>query len=179
MKIINFRAFVLFTTALVTIILLSKCKPHDPEKKCCEGFTGQLTNSQAQKLKRTCHFIDVDSILAWTNRYQENKRRNPGDNTQGLQGQPGIDYLLGDSSSYNSCIIRKIICNENSIGLRVVYGMTADKKIHVIFVGVKPDYTTLYIEEPVECCNSNTQLQNAAAGAPPGKLGGAEYGQLP
>jgi hypothetical protein len=184
MKIIfKFRVFVLFTSALLFVILFSKCNKKDNEKKCCEGYTGKITNPLAGKLVNTCHFIEQDSIAAWTARYQENKKPGLPDTLKGpkaLQGLPGINYLPGDSSSFNSCIIKKIICDENCIGLRVVYGMSADKKIHVILVGINPDYSTLYIKEPEECCTSNTQqLQNAASSTVTGKIGGAEYGQIP
>ena len=184
MKIVfKFRALALFATALLILILFSKCNKKGGEQKCCEGYTGEVTDPLAKKLRQTCHFIEQDSILDWTKRYQENKKRGSADSVKGVQGMqalPGIDYLLGDSSSFNSCIIKKIICDENSIGLRVIYGMSTDKKIHVIFVGVKPDYNTLYIKEPEECCGSNTkQMLTTPSAAAAGRIGGAEYGQLP
>ncbi|MEP7141758.1 MAG: hypothetical protein ABI707_02750 [Ferruginibacter sp.] len=180
MKIIfKFRALVLFTTALFTLILFSKCNKKGNPKNENGGYKGEVTDSQAKQLVRTCHFIWDDSIRVWTKRYQESKRKGGNDNQPGLQGgMPDLNYLLGDSSSFNGCIIKKIIGNEKCIGLRVVYGMSADRKIHVILVGINPDYSTLYIEEPKECCGGTAQMLLAPGNAA-GRVGGAEYGQLP
>ena len=178
--ILKFRALVLFTTALFTLVLFSKCHTKDNNKKGEDGYKGEVTDSLAKRLVHTCHFIEKDSILIWTSRYEENKRKDFPDNQPGLQGQPGNNYLPASSTSFNSCIVKKLVNNEKSIGLRVVFGMSADKKIHVIFVGVNPDYSTLYIEEPPECCGgSNAQMQLTPRSAGSAKIGGAEYGQLP
>jgi len=165
----------LISTALLIVMLFTKCSHKVTETKCCEGYTGKVTNPNAERLVKQCHFIPVDSIVVWTARYQENKKRGTEDKL------PAIGEILGDSSSFNSCIIRKIISDENCVGLRVIYGMSEDKKIHVILAGINPDYSTLYIKEPTECCTSNVQgVQNApAAAGGGGKTGGAEYGQLP
>jgi hypothetical protein len=138
----------------------------------CQGFTGTVTDSAANRLKNTCHFMIKDSIVAWTARYQLLK----ADIVNNHIGS--VADVLNDSSSFNRCIIKAIICNDSCIGLRVVMGMDINKKVHVILVGVKPDYTTLYIRRPTECCPSSTKSKGAPDD-PSGDWGGAEYGQIP
>ncbi|MEO5888631.1 MAG: hypothetical protein ABIQ31_00200 [Ferruginibacter sp.] len=169
------KALRLLTTAFLIIVLFSQCNKKAAEPKCCEGYTGKLTNPNAERLVKQCHFIPADSIEVWTKRYQESKKRGTENNVS----LPGLGEVLGDSSSFNSCIIRKIISDEKCIGLRVIYGMSEDKKIHVILAGINPDYSTLYIKEPEECCPGNTKQVQMAPAGDNGKIGGAEYGQLP
>jgi hypothetical protein len=170
----------LFALSLLLFILAFFLRCNNDVKKnddvktdsCCQGFTGTVTDSAANVLKNTCHFMIKDSIEAWTARYQNNK-------TQIANNQiGGIPNVLNDSSSFNRCIIKAIICNDSCIGLRVVMGMDINKKVHVILVGVKPDYTTLYIRRPAECCPSSTKSKGAPDD-PSGDWGGAEYGQIP
>ncbi|MEJ7586386.1 MAG: hypothetical protein WKI04_02370 [Ferruginibacter sp.] len=172
---IKFTAMVSLVTGFTLVILLSHCKRNDNTKNCCDGNEAKATGSRAISLVKQCHFIPEDSIRIWTERYQRSKKE------RSAAGLSNTGDILGDSSSFKSCIIRKILCNENSIGLRVVYGMSEDKKIHVILVGIRPDYATLYIEEPEECCNIKPNTMKALP-PPPGnksRLGGAEYGQMP
>jgi hypothetical protein len=88
-------------------------------------------------------------------------------------------FLRRGSVSFNSCIIRKIISNENSIGLRVLYGIGADGRIHIILVGINADYSNLYVDGD-ECCPKplNKTIGAQADGVNSGK-GGAEFGQMP
>ena len=168
-------------TSAMFMICFSGCKRAANAQNCCEGFTGKPTDPRAEKLVNTCHFIGSDSIAAWTARYQENTTRTRGDNDtlRGLVPRPGLNNLLGDSTSFNSCIVKKILCNENCIGLRAIYGMSPDRKIHIILVGIKPDYGTLYIPEPEECCGPDGSKKVRGAQFGPGATGGAEYGQMP
>ena len=163
---------------ILVIFIQSCCRNSSDEKKCCEGYTGSVVkNSKADALRNKCHFMIKDSIVSWTARYQANK------NLVYLDSLPGYSKILGDSCSFNRCIIKAIICNDNCIGLRVIYGMDpVHKKVHIILVGIKPDYSTLYIPRPDECCGNNTMAKNnggnTLSGSGP-ELGGAEYAQMP
>ena len=86
--------------------------------------------------------------------------------------------MLGDSCSFNNNIVKAIITNDSCIGLRIINGMDAANKVHVILVGIKPDYSTLYIKKPKDCGVE----KNAAAkdgGEPDDDLGGGEWAQNP
>ncbi len=184
---LKFRSLALGSIALFTVILFSQCKedvkkPGD-EKDCCKGYTGKLTNPRAEKLRDRCHFITEDSIDSWTDRYKAYKASHYDSLSTINSSDPAFKFLNGSSISFNHCIIKSILCNENCIGLRVLYGMSADKKIHIIIVGIKPDYNNLYVDEPKECCpNKSSSLENLTdgiTGLTGSTQGGAEYGQMP
>ena len=162
---------------LFCILMLSQsCKNYQSEKKCCEGYTGPVTGNNANSLRNACHFMLKDTINSWTARYQANK------NAICNNSLPGINKVLGDSCSFNRCIIKAIICNDSCIGLRVVYGMDPLKRVHIILVGIRPDYTTLYIPRPNECCGQPNMAKvddNNILNGDGSKLGGAEYAQMP
>ena len=158
--------FLILVVAVFSILAFSNGCKNDCKDNCCKGYTGKITDSSAVTLTNTCHFIGKDSILVWTARYQANKSLICNDSL------PGKSDVLGDSSSFNNCIVKKLICNPNSIGLRVIDGMDHLKKVHVILVGIKPDYSTLYIPMPTDCCSK----PNTKVALPEG---GAEYGQMP
>jgi hypothetical protein len=166
----------LFVVLGLTVLFFSQCckKCKDKEKEdCCEGYTGTVTDSSSLNLLNQCHFIEKDSIDSWTARYQANKNLICNDTL------PTAINVLGDSSSFNRCIIKAIICNDSCIGLRVVYGMDIALKVHVILVGIKPDYSTLYIPRPGECCPPLTMAKGVSGGGGGGPLGGAEYSLMP
>lgn len=164
-RIFNSSTLSILATALLTVILLSNCSSG--------GYKGEIKNPDAKKLVTTCHFITEDSIKVWVARY-----RNDTTGKKISQDLPGIDTLLRNNRSYNSCIVRQIINDKECIGLRVMYGLSADNKFHVILVGVKYDYSDLYVKEPQECCGGKVQAQ-ATEALTEGKLGGAQYGQMP
>jgi hypothetical protein len=166
------RTLLLFTVLFSAVLIFTRCG-HEvkDDKKCCEGYTGAMSDPRADSLKTKCHFISKDSIIVWTARYQANK------NLICTDSLPGVGHVLGDSCSFNRCIIKAIICNENCIGLRVIYGMNANKKVKIILVGIKPDYSTLYIPKPNECCPSPA-MAKSVMGSGSG-VGGAEYAQWP
>jgi len=124
--------------AFSAIVMFSGCKQMDQSASCCQGFTGQVGKNGNQLLHRD-HFITKDTIIAWVNRWNTNKKLF----TQSLM----VDSvgIVGVSHSFNKFIIRAIICNDSSIGLRVLTGQSADLKVHTILVGIAPDYTNLYI----------------------------------
>lgn len=145
----------LLTTITFCVFLFSKCcEPAPPTKSCCEGYTGPITNHLADSLRNKDHFIIKDSIIAWTARYEANK------NFFNQKGFPNANDAFGYSTSFNRCIIKAIICNDSCIGLRVVYGMSPDLKVHVMMVGIKPDYNSLYIKRP-EACLEKTKKETA------------------
>ena len=162
----------------LVIFIQSCCNNSSVEKKCCEGYTGSvIKDSKADSLRNRCHFMIKDSIVSWAARYKANK------NLIFTDSLPGYGKILGDSCSFNRCIIKAIICNDNCIGLRVIYGMDpVHKKVHIILVGINPDYSTLYIPRPKECCGNNATAKNQGDNTLSGKgseLGGAEYSQMP
>jgi hypothetical protein len=194
---INLSMALLLTIAFAASLTFSSCKDDD-DKKCCEGYTGKITDARADSLVRRCHFISRDSIEVWVKRYEaykERLNRKPGyrtdkdtanANANNDEMKPGMDemaagFLKGGSVSYNSCIIKKILCDKNSIGLRVLYGIGSDNRIHIILVGIQPDYSNLYIDGE-DCCDKsmNKTLGAGLTAPPPGDgTGGAEYGQMP
>lgn len=157
---------------LITILFFTHCT-HDDDKKCCKGYTGSITDSSANALVHKCHFILKDSIKVWTARFEANKHQISNDSL------PGVNKVLGDSSSFNSCIVKAIICNPDCIGMRVVYGMDAARRVHVMLVGIKADYSTLYIPRPDECCGNNSKVATGVIPPSSSDRGGGEYGQMP
>lgn len=190
---INQGAAVLIMAAFTSLLLLSSCD-HD-NKKCCEGYTGKITDPRADSLVKRCHFLSKDSIELWVGRYETYKKEllrgqeNRTDSKDSANANAGemktpmdnmsARFLLGGSVSYNSCIIKKLLCDKNSIGLRVLYGIGSDNRIHIILVGIQPDYSNLYVAGE-DCCNSTLNKSlGAGAGSSGGTLGGAEFGQIP
>lgn len=194
----KFRMIAMITIVFASLLICSSCNNNN-DKKCCKGFTGKITDGRADSLQNRCHFLSKDSIEIWVSKYEEYKKtldRNQGYNTNtntskdsitATQGSMSAEldkmaasFLRGGSVSYNNCIIKKILCHENSIGLRVLFGIGGDNKIHIILVGIKPDYSNLYVDAADDCC---TQSMSKALGAGVSGLsataGGAEYGQMP
>lgn len=180
--VLKYRVLQLLTIVLLAGALFSSCNKGGTTPGCCDGYTGEVTSEQAKKLMEKCNFISKDTIIDWTNRYKKSRDRNTTQKdsaTGALKNMAGgTASLEGDSYSFKSCIIKKIICNEKCIGLRTLQGMSPDGKVHIIFVGIQPDYENLYIEEPEECCGKST-IKLSASVTGDGTLGGAEYGQYP
>ncbi len=192
---INLNMALLLSITLAASLTISSCK-EDDDKKCCEGYTGKITDARADSLEKRCHFISKDSIDLWVKRYEAYKERlnrkpdyktdtKDTANVNDAEMKANMDdvarrFLMGGSVSYNSCIIKKILCDKNSIGLRVLYGIGADNRIHIILVGIQPDYSNLYIDGEDCCDKSLNKTLGAGLTAPPGSgTGGAEYGQMP
>lgn len=191
----NIIAVAFIITAFSSLVLLSSCD--NDSKKCCEGYTGKITNPSADSLLKRCHFLSKDSIELWVGRYDAYKKELIGklkdrtDNKYSANAKEAdmkiamdnmaARFLMGGSASYNSCIIKKLLCDKNSIGLRVLYGIGSDNKIHIILVGIQPDYTNLYVDGK-DCCpdpvNKSLGAQSADAMGGSAK-GGAEFGQMP
>jgi hypothetical protein len=135
----------------------------------CDGYTGPVTNKQALALQAKCHFMPKDTIAVWTARYQKNKPTGAP--------LPPTSNPFGDSCSFNNSIVRAIITNDSCIGLRVIYGMDEINKVHIILVGIKPDYSTLYIRKPKEC--GLEKNMGTKDGDGDDDLGGGEMGLTP
>jgi hypothetical protein len=166
----NFKQLKFVPTGIaVSVLLIFSACCHKEE--CCQGYTGTITDTSAIALNNIEHFILKDSIVSWTVRYQANKAEICNDSL------PGVADVLGDSCSFNRCIIKAIICNDSCIGLRVIYGMDMAKKVHILLVGIKPDYSTLYIPRPSECIISRSMARTAKVTVD--DIGGGEYGQYP
>ncbi len=160
----------LLTIITSCALLFSKCCVLAPQNaNCCNGYTGTTTEKHAVALLAKDHFMPKDTILAWTAKYQANKTLICHDSL------PTIGKVLGDSCSFNRCIIKAIICNDSCIGLRVIYGMDPNFRVHVILVGIKPDYSTLYIDKSAIVCDSNSNTMARLMS----EEGGAEYGMEP
>jgi hypothetical protein len=186
-------SFKYFVAVVVTFICLSSCINKNDNQKCCEGFTGTVTNEQAKQLVDRCHFLSKDSIEIWVKTYDEFKRsigvrKDAATEAMAIKLDDVIaNFLKNGSVSYNSCIVKKLLCNPKSIGLRVLYGIGGNGQIHIILVGIQPDYSNLYIADAKDCCGTKTAAAASTQkteGAPengdgPGGLGGAEWGQSP
>jgi len=164
------------------LLVVSGCN-NDADKKCCAGYTGKITNEQSLKLVNKCHFLSKDSIELWTDKYEDYKKKlgSDKDTIAAVLDKMSAGFLRSGSLSFNSCIVKKILCNENSIGLRVLYGIGADNRLHIILVGINADYSNLYVDAQ-DCCdkslNKTLGAQADQASGSSGK-GGAEYGQMP
>ncbi len=187
---LKFRTLAVLTIALLTVILFSKCKKPDKkpdEKDCCEGYTGVITDSSALNLKNRCNFIDSATINDWTNRYQHYINDSLSYiKTDDSLASRASRFLKQYQISFDRCIIRTILCDEHCIGLRVLYGMSPNKKFHVILVGIDKDYNNLFVEGLEGCCNgkklslAESLGDNGSGGlGGGGNPGGAEYGQMP
>lgn len=173
-------------TAIISFTLLlaiSSCN-NDSDGNCGPGYTGEVTNKDAKALVDKCHFLSKDSIELWTNKYAEYKKRlgSDKDTIAMAMDKMSAGFLRGGSASFNSCIIKKLIGNEKSVGLRVLYGIGSDNRIHIILVGINAgDYSNLYVDAK-DCCsetlNKKLGAQSSDATNGSGK-GGAEYGQMP
>jgi|JI8StandDraft_1071087.scaffolds.fasta_scaffold121329_1 hypothetical protein len=191
----NRVAAALLLAAFTSLVLLSSCD--NDNAKCCEGYTGKITNPMADSLVKRCHFLPQDSIEIWVGRYNayqkelRTKLENRTDtkdsaNAKAADMKAAMDnmsarFLMGGSVSYNNCIIKKILCDKNSIGLRVLYGIGSDNRIHIILVGIQPDYSNLYVAGE-DCCDkalNKTLGAGAGDGLAGGTKGGAEFGQMP
>jgi hypothetical protein len=154
---------------LFAFSLLIACEDHAPIENNCEGYTGQVKDARALKLTTAAHFIRKDTIDEWTQRYEKNKRYL-NINQDSLSR---INPIMGDSCSFNRCAVKAIICNPNCIGLRVLYGLNSKNEVKIILVGVAPDYSTLYIDNPDAICGKGVMGQG------PDGPGGLDYGQHP
>jgi hypothetical protein len=175
MKQYSFLNISLFILLLISLAMLTNCTTHTSNIVDCEGYTGPVKNENAQSLLKICHFMPKDTIAVWSARYQRNKSNI---NSSTL---PNTNGILGDSCSFNNSIVRAIITNDSCIGLRVVYGMDEKNKVHIILVGIKPDYSTLYIRKPKDCAETSTSdkgaLQKSDGDDDP--TGGGEMAQDP
>jgi hypothetical protein len=106
------------------------------------GYNGPVVSQQAINLYARDHFIPKKTIDDWTARYEANKALIKNDSSK------VNNNLLGDKCSFNGRYVKLLVLNENSIGLRVLYGMDPNFGVHIILVGIKPDYSTLYIPRP-------------------------------
>lgn len=144
------------------------------------------TTPQARKLvDSTCHFISKEQIAEFVNRYQKLKTSS---DTSVAGGK--LKFTLTDSCSFNNIVIRAILADKRCIGLRVVYGVGRDNKLHAIIVGIAPDYSTFYIKRPKEPCDPKAfrmlkRTDSSAVSAQDenqtldDEEGAAEMGQLP
>jgi hypothetical protein len=161
---------------VISLLGFTKCINSSEAPADCNGYTGSVTNKNASTLLKICHFMPKDTIAVWSARYQRNKANI---NSTAL---PNTGAVLSDSCSFNSSIVRAIITNDSCIGLRVVYGMDEKNKVHVILVGIKPDYSTLYVRKPADCATADTVekgLIQKNGGEPDDELGGGEMGLEP
>lgn len=189
----NLKLLVMLFTGISFALFFSSCTNDD--SKCCQGYTGKITDARADSLVKRCHFIRKDSIEKWVSRYEAFKAqldRKPNYQTNGkdtvnmnlVEMKAQLDemssaFLKSGSVSYNNCIIKKILCDKNSIGLRVLYGISADNRIHIMLVGIQPDYSNLYVDGEDCCGGSFNKTAGAGLTAASGAPGGAEYGQMP
>lgn len=169
-------SYVSFCTiaGLIIITFFSNCNDGSTNNINCDGYTGEINNKNSAALIATCHFITKDFIDSWTARYQKNKSQI------GTANFPASN-VLSDSSSFNNSIVKAIITNDSCIGLRVINGMDIKNKVHLLLVGIKPDYTTLYIGKPIDCDGNNQLNKNEArqSGEPEDDLGGGEMALEP
>jgi hypothetical protein len=160
----------LFPTVIFFLVLFFTRCTNTIETADCDGYTGPVTNKQALALQAKCHFMSKDTIALWTERYQKNKPTTA----------PSTSAIFSDSCSFNNSIVRAIITNDSCIGLRVIYGMDEKNMVHNILVGIKPDYSTLYIRKPKDCGGEkSTTAKDGGNGDGEDDLGGAEMGSIP
>lgn len=158
--------FVLAFVAIISVLFFTQCTG-EASLGNCDGYTGSVTNKQAIALQAKCHFMSKDTIAVWTARYQKNKPT----------ASPTATAIFGDSCSFNNSIIRAIITNDSCIGLRVINGMDEKNVVHVIVVGIKPDYSTLYISKPANCgVGKDAAAKDGAGGS---GTGGGEWAENP
>lgn len=162
------------TVILLGLLLMLSLSFCHLSKNCCKGFKGEYTSEQSILLQQRDHFILKDSIIKWTNRYNERK------DLFCKGGLPVPGRFFDSTSSFNRCIIKAILCNDSCIGLRVLYGMDHFYKVHIIIVGIKPDYSNLYIPRPLACKPKfHTWQPFPDEGMGGNEYGGAEFSQKP
>ena len=71
---LNLGMALLLTIAFAASLTFNSCKDDD-DKKCCEGYTGKITDARADSLVKRCHFLSKDSIELWVKRYDAFKER--------------------------------------------------------------------------------------------------------
>ncbi len=125
--------------ALLLTLSLTHCSLS--KKNCC-GYSGPVVSPNAISLYATNHFIPKDLIDKWTARY-EAQTGLPSNGSLKIR-----DLVVSNSYSFNGRYVRLILCNKDCIGLRILLGMDENNQVHIILVGIKPDYSTLYIPKP-------------------------------
>lgn len=176
----RFTFFSFIAIALITVLIFSKCAKDDnstsnenQSQNMAEGYKGVMTNPNAETLNNRNHFMSADSIESWAARFAANKGLI--NTTKNLEASD----ILNNASSFNSKLIRTIINDENCIGLRIINGMSSDMKIHTMFVGIKPDYSVLYVEDPTTNITTSNTLARDTIRRTTGVLGGGEFGSTP
>ncbi|MFT3979799.1 MAG: hypothetical protein QM687_04960 [Ferruginibacter sp.] len=172
---------VIAAISIALMLMFSGCNDETGDKYC-NGYTGKITNEQSLALVNKCHFLSKDSIELWTKKYEVYRKELGGENDSlsAVMDKMSASFLKSGSVSFNSCIVKKILCHKNSIGLRALYGIGSTGKLHIILVGIQPDYSNLYVDA-AGCCNDVTaaDTQRTLSSGTSGNLGGAEYGQMP
>jgi hypothetical protein len=128
-----------FAVAFILVLGFSRCGYI--RKNCC-GYNGPITSPDAIALYAKEHFIAKDLIDEWTARYEAKTGLSSIDSLK------KSDLVLHNSYSFNGYYVCLLLCNKKSIGLRILRGMDEKNQVHIILVGINPDYTTLYIRKP-------------------------------
>ena len=157
--------YLLLAILIINISILPSCINN--KDKTSNGYTGPITDTAAKRLQDKCHFMPKDTIAVWAARYQNFKKTATPDSLN-------MAKLYIDSCSFNNNIVRAIITNDSCIGLRVINGMDEQNKVHIILVGIKPDYSTLYIKKPARCGGVSSKKENSDE-----EIGGGEMADYP
>lgn len=104
--VITHRSLAILCCLFLLTSTLIRCTPKKEEV----GYTGEIKEEHAKKLVNICHFIPQDSIKVWVTRFQRDtaKGQSPG-------LQEAMAKLVSNATSFNSCIIRELINNRQSI----------------------------------------------------------------
>ena len=114
----------------------------NPETECCKGYTltENDTNESAINLVKKDHFLNQTAIEMWSQTYKDWETGRASDLSNGCK------YPVGYSTSFNRCIIKAILCNDDCIGLRILPGIDpATDSVHLMLVGIDKDYNNLYV----------------------------------
>ncbi len=173
-KLFKVRTAILCIVVTMCIFLMTSCTNQVKQKPSNQTKLSLAKSNEAQALIKRNHFMVSDSIEAWNKRYLENRDKVVNNKL------PDQEMVYGDVSSFNNCIVSSIITNDSCIGLRVLYGMDAFFKVHVMLVGINPDYTTMYIKRPKACEGDiSGQAKDSINVKADEEMGGAEFGMEP
>ena len=117
-------------TAAVALLALSSCTNPSDCKKCIED---KPSGEFATLINAKNHFITNKEASTMTEAFKNNITMFQTE-TSG-----NVNEVFPLAETFNLKTIDSILCQENTVGLRVYLALGEDKKVHFVLVGAHPD----------------------------------------
>lgn len=151
----QFKPIVSYLLLIVlSVFVLTQCDHFkSPQNNNLAGYTGQITDPQALELKARCHFIPKDTVDLYVARFNKKVMKDSANSWAAThQNQNAVFGKV--AHSFNSCIVKQILADSSSIGMRILYGLDEADSLHQMLIGIDKDYNNLYIDRP-GCCGAD------------------------